>query len=248
LEPYTFHQNLCDLWRFEIFDTLSKHVEERGDRVKFVQVGANVGTSDGDPVFPYVKYHGWRGALVEPVPYLFEKLKSNYRDYPGLEFFDLCCSGSEGRFPFYIIEESAATDSILAPFLSSFDKDVILKHTSLIPNLENYIKEIDMHAVRVDTIIDRANLRGFNALIVDTEGHDDLVVAGLNLDTHAPELIMIEHRHLRFESLRSNHERLLDYGYEPIWMFSDIIYLRKADLNYPLLKKITNTSEIMYRI
>ncbi|MEW9305866.1 FkbM family methyltransferase [Labrys neptuniae] len=248
MDPQNFHHHQCSLWRFEIFDTLSKHVAQKGKKVKFIHVGANVGNSSDDPVFGYVVNHGWQGALVEPVPYLFEKLKKNYEPYSDLSFFQLCCSTQQGTLPFYMLEEASASDSPLGPFLSSFEKEVILKHSGFFTDLASHIREIQVETVRVDTIIERANLQGFNALVVDTEGHDDKVVAGLNLDAHAPELIMVEYHHLQLEMLRHMHERLLDYGYRPIWMYYEIIYVRHTDLNYPLVKKITTLSETMYRL
>jgi len=248
MDPYAFHQHLCNHWRIEVFDTLSHHAAAKGKKVKFVQVGANVGASDGDPVVGYVANHGWQGALVEPVPYLFDKLKANYQAYSGLSFFQVCCSNREGTLPFYMVEEASAHESVLGPFLSSFEKEVILKHTVYSPNLSSFIREIQVETVRIDTIIQRADLRDLNALVVDAEGHDDKVIGGLNLDLYCPEIIMLEHFHLSFDGLRNTHERLLDYGYKAIWMYSEIIYVRVSDLNYSLVKKIISNSEDMYRL
>ena len=49
----------------------------------FVQIGANDGRSLGgtpgvtdDPIFEYVHTYRWSGLLVEPIPYLFDRLRS----------------------------------------------------------------------------------------------------------------------------------------------------------------------------
>ena len=44
----------------------------------FVQIGANDGFK-ADPIYLYVRKYGWKGILVEPVSYIFEKLKENYK-------------------------------------------------------------------------------------------------------------------------------------------------------------------------
>ncbi len=44
-------------------------------RVTFVQIGANDGVWN-DPIEPYLRGEKWRGVLVEPVPYVFARLKA----------------------------------------------------------------------------------------------------------------------------------------------------------------------------
>mmetsp|Transcript_9884 Transcript_9884/g.20064 ORF Transcript_9884/g.20064 Transcript_9884/m.20064 type:complete len:1039 (-) Transcript_9884:25-3141(-) len=46
--------------------------------VVFVQVGAHVGRTRGDPLFPYSYKYGWSGVLVEPLPFIFDELVKNY--------------------------------------------------------------------------------------------------------------------------------------------------------------------------
>jgi hypothetical protein len=59
---------------------------EARENVFFVQIGSNDG-SRGDPLYAAVRRHGhWRGILVEPVPFVFERLKNNYDNDPRLIF------------------------------------------------------------------------------------------------------------------------------------------------------------------
>jgi FkbM family methyltransferase len=75
-----------------------------------LQVGANEGATDNDPVFHIAKAgrHRLRGVLVEPVPELFEKLKHNYQDVPGEWIFEQALVGDEdgARVPFYYLRPS----------------------------------------------------------------------------------------------------------------------------------------------
>src|SRR5579862_2865434 len=46
----------------------------------FVKIGANDGIT-GDPCSDILLAHtNWRGLLIEPVPYCFERLQKNFRD------------------------------------------------------------------------------------------------------------------------------------------------------------------------
>lgn len=63
-------------WDFDIL----KEYASNTSNIKFIQIGSNDGMH-GDPVCEYIKRDGWQGILVGPVPYLFEKLKKNYKTF-----------------------------------------------------------------------------------------------------------------------------------------------------------------------
>src|SRR5688500_19325979 len=69
----------------------------------FVQIGSNDGKT-GDPLYEYIKECKWKGILVEPVPYLFEKLKQTYRGFEGLLFENSAIDTKDGYRTFYRIE------------------------------------------------------------------------------------------------------------------------------------------------
>ena len=49
----------------------------------FVEVGAGDGVTV-DHLRPFAARSGWRGIMVEPVPYVFERLRANYADVDGV--------------------------------------------------------------------------------------------------------------------------------------------------------------------
>ena len=49
----------------------------RGNRLNFIQVGANDGEY-GDPLHRYIFKYPWHGILIEPQPDTFAKLRENY--------------------------------------------------------------------------------------------------------------------------------------------------------------------------
>jgi hypothetical protein len=52
-------------------------------RVFFVQVGSN-DADHGDPLRPFILTRRWSGIMIEPVPYVFERLRRNYESLPDL--------------------------------------------------------------------------------------------------------------------------------------------------------------------
>ena len=51
----------------------------------FVQIGAYDGISN-DPVYPHLKNKRWKGILIEPVPYIFNRLLESYKERFDLAF------------------------------------------------------------------------------------------------------------------------------------------------------------------
>src|SRR5438128_2009992 len=93
------------MWEFDIIDLYVSSTKE----VKFIQVGSNNGKT-GDPIYKYIKRGGWHGILIEPVPYLFEELKSNYKDVQGLFFENNAIGLAEGESTFYRLKKNDSFD------------------------------------------------------------------------------------------------------------------------------------------
>lgn len=220
MNEYEFNHSVSELAQFRMFDLLSDMV----GRVRFVQVGANDGKS-ADAIHPYVVHRGWYGALVEPVPYLFERLKQNYAAYPDLLFYQVCCARTEGMIPFYMVEQDAELKSLMAPFLSSFDKQVILRHKMYIPELESNIREVPIETVRVDRILERSGYNEIDLLMVDTEGTDDDVALSLDYQRYRPEIVVVEHKHIPYSSLRAMDSALECQGYGRMRLFQDTLFM-----------------------
>jgi len=121
--------------------------------VFFVQIGAHDGKTD-DELHDFICRHRWKGVLVEPVAYLFNRLISNYNGLPGLAFENKALAESDGRRTFYRLRQS--DDATLPSWydqLGSFDKEVILGHKKYIPDIEKYIIEESVDCISFATLI-----------------------------------------------------------------------------------------------
>ena len=65
-----------------------------------LQIGAHDGIT-ADPISNKVKKNSWSGLFVEPVDYLFERLKLNYKGYDNLKFENSVISNTKGYVDFY---------------------------------------------------------------------------------------------------------------------------------------------------
>src|SRR4051794_27440227 len=68
--------------------------------ISFIQIGAHDGKT-GDSIYPRATTRTWRGILVEPVKYLFDRLVENYRSFDRITCVNAAIAETPGRRTFY---------------------------------------------------------------------------------------------------------------------------------------------------
>ncbi len=180
-----------------------------------VQVGANDG-DQGDPIRPLVGRHpGWRGLLIEPVPFVFARLRQNYQDDPRFLYEQIAIADSAGEFPFYHVTPEARTAlgedvGRWADAVSSFDRDHLLRCD---PRLDPFIVEERIACARLDDVLAKRRITRIDAVCIDTEGADEMVLAQVDLQRFRPRVVLYEHKHLSHAGRRRARERLAAAGY-----------------------------------
>lgn len=100
-----FHNSPESILIHEILESFSKATKQ----VNFIQIGCCDGVT-GDPLHDLILKNQWSGILIEPVQYLFERLKANYQECNNLIFCNVAISNEDGfRDLWYLFVE----DSIL---------------------------------------------------------------------------------------------------------------------------------------
>ena len=206
--------------------------------IQVVQIGSNDGKSK-DPLFDLItKNTKWQALFVEPVPYLFEKLKANYGDHNRF-IFEKVAINDGSRQSFYSVKEEAKSHIPDLPVwydqLNSFDKENILKHLDGI--LEPYIEEMEIEGITLQQLLNRNKITKIDLLHIDTEGYDWKILSQLDLKKYLPTVILYEHRHI------SNNEKqaslsFLKRKYRIFNIGGDFICLRKNVVNKDVIQKI----------
>jgi FkbM family methyltransferase len=178
-----------------------------------VQIGANDGVS-GDPLAAAFSKSRWSGLLVEPVPYLYEKLVAHYRNRRGVRIERAAVSTSEGEAPLYRLRTVPGESPEWFNQLATLDREVLLKHRSSIPEIDSLIVEERVPTVRLDTVLARHGISTIDFLVIDTEGHDLEVLRSLDLERFHPRLLMFEHQHLSETDKQSAYALLKTAGYD----------------------------------
>lgn len=196
--------------------------------VHFIQIGANDGISD-DFVFPLATQNGWIGAVIEPVPHLFEQLAANYRPFPSIKPFQVVIGETESSCASFY--HFAPSPGELVEFLGSLERDVILRHACLVPDIESRIIETKLAAVSMGRVTEFCGLAGIDLLVTDVEGADAKLVRAFNFGKHMPRVIVIEHKHLGHFDLLSLDEFLGGFDYTAVRLFEDTVYIRLTELS-----------------
>lgn len=175
-----------------VWDSFSALAARRrkGDRVTVLQIGANDGLHD-DPLRHFILRHRWAGILVEPVPFLFEKLQQAHGQREGLILENAAIADHNGRMPFYFIEDPKGELPDWALETGSFVRELVPSEIAG-RNVTAYHREIEVPCLTVDSLLAKHGVSRVDVVVSDAQGYDDRIVLSLPLDRIAPEMIVYE--------------------------------------------------------
>lgn len=180
----------------------------------FLQIGSNDGAKH-DPLRATFLKSRWTGVMVEPVPYVFERLRAHYGQTPRVRLENVAVAARPGVMPFHYVAQAEAAEGLPSWYdeLGSFRKDVVLKHVNEIPELEQRIVTIDVNCVTVEELCRRNGLERIDLLHTDLEGYDYELIKSLDLRKARPVVLVYEHKHLGAVDRRQCREDLRRAGY-----------------------------------
>ena len=213
----------------EFFDLYLHHKGRQEENIFTV----NIGAMDGfmfDELSGYTSMYNFKGLYVEPIPYLYEKLKNNL----GSEhlFENSAISTYDGEVEMIMIQQDAidsgkvhecfyGMSSIYPPsngLASDGDKEVV----------EKYGKKVTVPCITFDTLVKKHSLTKIDVLKLDTEGHDFLIFDQVDLEKHDIDLIRLEWVNLTDEEKDSITKKFTKYNYSHCFTGSDIVGIKTS--------------------
>ena len=183
----------------EIEKDLDDYISKSDDNFFVLQIGANDGKM-ADPIYNKVKSYNWKGVLVEPVKYLFERLKLNYANYESnLKFENSVVTTHTGEVDFYQFPEefennsdfpywASGVGSVLKPFNSP-------GHTTLKNKNFKMIKK-KTPCITFSDLISKYNITKIDLLQIDVEGYDGTLLRSIDFNLIKPKYIRYEDKHI----------------------------------------------------
>jgi len=221
--------HLKGTWRTDPKNWLPVLVPETDAQV--VQIGSNDGKTD-DPIHQLLlKRKGWQGLFVEPVPYIFERLKQSYPTEPRFRYENAAINdGSSATF--YWVDATAKQRIPDLPEwydqLGSFCREHIVNHLDGI--LEPYIISQEVRGITLGQLFEKHAIGKIDILHIDTEGYDYKVLSQLDLSRHEPSVILFEYKHLA-EGEREKSIHMLTPKYELYDLGSDFLAVNRSRLS-----------------
>lgn len=201
-------------------------------RATFVQVGANDGVYR-DPLTDEIRARPWKGVMVEPVPYVFERLRANYGAHSRIALENAAITDEDGtRELFHLAEAEPGTPRLPDWYdkLGTFHRDVLLKHRAAIPDFDQRLRTLQVPCLTFESLCRKHGLASVDLIQLDTEGHDFEILRQIDLDALRPRLVMYEHLHFDEAARRESAELVLAAGYEQLADVVNTICLRTSDL------------------
>ena len=179
-----------------------------------IQVGANLAFKNPtDPLRKLYEMNAERRAkvrlvLVEPVPSTAALLRNLTRGYDYVSVHEAAaCPNDADKVAFWTINEEALHGR-RQPFfarsnqIASMSKAHLLHHRAFIPGLKSSLRQIDVRCHTVHTIMRLNSVmpRDLLGLIIDAEGRDDRVFAGIDLLRLRPHMLAYERINLGFKA------------------------------------------------
>ena len=197
-------------------------------KVFFVQVGSNDGLQ-GDPIHDLIVSHqGWSGIFIEPIDFLFKRLRQNYGEAERFVFENVAIGTEKGSKKFYYVSDKASAELDLPYWhdqLGSFDKAHIT--WALGDQISPYIVEADIECLPLQDVLDRNRVSAIDLIHIDTEGFDYKVLSQVDLDRYKPSVILFEHHLLSDEEFHQARKLLRDAGYRQLQYGNDTLAIRK---------------------
>jgi FkbM family methyltransferase len=206
-------------------DMVLSHFRLEHPQVTMLQIGAFDGISD-DAIYPLVEKHALSGVLVEPQSDAFARLQANYARFaPRFKFVNAAIGACDGTVPLYRVRSGTQGPQWLHG-IASLDKRVLLRHTKMFPQLEQYIDVQDVPCYSFATLFRHCGLDRVDLLQIDAEGHDLQVLRWFDVAARRPAIVRFEHKHLDRREYDGYVEMLIELGYRVAFRgFDTLAYL-----------------------
>jgi FkbM family methyltransferase len=200
----------ASLRALEFDDLVCRRIFEYGPEFRFIQVGAFDGITK-DPLRKYINKCGWRGVVVEPQAQAANQLRELYRGNDRIVILQAALDAKSGRRTLFTIDSAVAPS--WAGGLASFQREIIVKHSDLIPGLETMIREDAVECITFDDILRHLPSERVDLLQIDTEGSDAHILSLFPFHRVVPAIIHWEVKHLTKTEREDCLDQLTGFGY-----------------------------------
>lgn len=211
----------------------SLHYLGNKNKLQFV---LNIGAMDGvmfDEMSGYTHMYNAKGLYVEPILYLFERLKNNFGDSNLFE--NSAISDYNGEIEMLTIDREAidnkAVHECFYGMSAVFPPKNGLASEGDKLTVETYGKVVKVPCITFDRLIEKHSITSVDVIKIDAEGHDYHIFKQIDLEKLRPKVVRIEWINLTETEQNNILEKFKKHDYKIEISGQDIIGITKELYN-----------------
>jgi FkbM family methyltransferase len=215
------------------YQNVLRALAQRGD-VFFCQIGACDG-KQFDQLYEFVCRFNWRGVLVEPVPDVFELLRSNYQHCSQLRFENVAISERFeqkviNRIPLDVIKANAVPEWAIG--MSTFFPErngIEDPHNEYPPGyalIRKFVRQELVTCVPLDYVFRKHDIAKLDLMQIDAEGCDYQILKQVDFNRFSPSVIFYESCHLPVDDRSAAIALLEKNGYSCTVLYANTLAIR----------------------
>lgn len=165
-----------------------------------------------DPLRKYIERCGWRGVMLEPQPGPASRLRELYKENQGIAVVEAAIDDQCRTRTLYTVEADYDVPT-WAGGMASFDRNHILKHDYLIPNIASRVRELQVNCTVFSEVLERLPGERLDLLQVDAEGADGYVLSLFPFEQIKPAIVQWEIKNMTRQQQEETLDLLGGHGY-----------------------------------
>ena len=152
-----------------------KSISDQDQTTPFIQVGANDGLTN-DAIREFAVWSKWPGICVELIPWLYQKLKRNYKHVKNVNCVNAALGHGDTLELFFIRRNRIGEFPYWADQIASFDREHLFKHFQIVAQDPSLIESIAIETVSFESLFVRPGYDlSDTLLIMDVEGYENVI-------------------------------------------------------------------------
>jgi FkbM family methyltransferase len=198
----------------ETHDMFSKALNSLGANQTVLVVGAMDGKSH-DNLFPYLARNTtWKGVLVEPVPYYFDKLKETFLGYSRYSLGNFAIGPENEKLNMTVVNREAIESGKVPEWCNGVSTFFPDSGAIADPEIAQFTEQVEVDCVTFEKLQALYDLKKVDILQIDAEGSDYGIFQQIWVKAKLrPKLIRIEVVRMGSKDRSSLRSQLLFEGY-----------------------------------
>ena len=200
----------------DLFDKVLHYYGRKGQKLFMINIGAMDGVLF-DGMSGYAQLYNSDVLYVEPMKPHFERLVKHKSNNPGNKFENSAISDFNGTITMKTIPIDVVDEGLVHP--AFYGMSVIDPSKNGMGSegdrlvVEKYAVDVEVNCITWDTLVERHNITEFDAMSVDTEGHDYVIFKQIDLNKFRPKLIRLEWCNMTDEEKTNVTNKFKEHGY-----------------------------------